>query len=69
MTAAKETAVMRTKILLLLGALMLLAGCGGLPYSDPYASPDSSQQAQCERSGGTWHSQTAVCESKGTPRY
>jgi hypothetical protein len=53
---------MRTKILLVLGALTLLAGCGGLPYSDPYASPDTSSKADCERRGGVWHSTVAVCE-------
>jgi hypothetical protein len=46
-------------ILLALSALTLLAGCGGVPYSDPFASKGS-----CERDGGTWHSTTAVCEKK-----
>lgn len=53
---------MRIKLLLIVGAFMALAGCGGLPYSDPYASPDISKQAECERSGGYWHSTPAVCE-------
>ncbi len=56
---------MKTKILLVLGALTLLAGCGGLPYSDPYgSSPETSAKSDCERAGGTWHSIPAVCESK-----
>jgi ABC-type glycerol-3-phosphate transport system substrate-binding protein len=34
---------MTTKLLLTLAALAVLAGCGGLPYSDPYgASPETS---------------------------
>ena len=45
------------------GALSLLAGCGGLPYSDPYgASPETSAKYECERAGGSWHSRTAICE-------
>jgi len=48
-------------IAIVLGALALLAGCGGLPYSDPYASPDFSQQSQCQRNGGHWDSVMAVC--------
>ena len=51
------------RIVLLLGALGLVVGCGGLPYSDPYASPDFSQQARCERDGGYWNPNAAVCES------
>ena len=47
------------KLVLALGALVLLAGCGGVPYSDPYAS-----KGGCEREGGTWHSTTAVCTPK-----
>ena len=57
---------MTMKVLLVLGALVLLAGCGGLPYSNPYASPDLSQQAECERDGGHWNSVAAVCDS---PHY
>ena len=33
--------------------LALLAGCGGVPYSNPYASPDTSSQRDCELSGGS----------------
>jgi hypothetical protein len=57
-----EAAIMRTNIALVLGALLLLAGCGGVPYSDPFASPDTSSKADCERSGGYWHATPAVCE-------
>jgi len=53
---------MRT-IALLFMALVLLAGCGGMAYSDPYASPDFSQGSQCERNGGYWNSTAAVCEA------
>ena len=52
---------MRTTVIL--GLVIVLAGCGGVPYSNPYASPDFSQRAECERSGGYWHSSPAVCES------
>jgi hypothetical protein len=51
------------RVIMLVLALGLVAGCGGVPYSDPYASPDFSQQAQCERAGGYWNSRGAVCES------
>ena len=51
------------RIVVLIGALALVVGCGGVPYSDPYASPDFSQKAQCERAGGYWNSTAAVCES------
>jgi hypothetical protein len=50
-------------VALVLGAAALLAGCGGVPYSDPYGSPDFAGQAQCERIGGHWHGRPAVCES------
>jgi len=53
---------MRT-LVLLLALLGVLAGCGGAPYSDPYASPDTSRKADCERAGGYWHSNPAVCEA------
>jgi hypothetical protein len=53
---------MRTNIALVLVALALLAGCTGLPYSDPHASPDASSRTACERSGGYWHATPAVCE-------
>ena len=49
-------------IALCLAVLGLLAGCGGVPYSDPYASPDLSKASECERGGGYWHSVPAVCE-------
>jgi hypothetical protein len=52
--------------LIALGALFLLAGCGGMRHSDPYASPDTSTKADCEAAGGYWHSIPAVCE---TPTY
>ena len=48
---------------LILGAVIALAGCGGVPYSDPYGSPDLAGQRQCERIGGFWHGRPAVCES------
>ncbi len=54
---------MRKKLGLVLGAVLLLAGCGGVPYSDPYgASPETSAKDSCERNGGSWHSVPAVCE-------
>ena len=54
---------MTTRIALILGTLLVLAGCGGLPYSDPYgASPETSAKSECERGGGIWHSTPAVCE-------
>ena len=54
---------MTTKIALGLAALLLIAGCGGVPYSDPYgASPQTSAKWECERAGGVWHSTPAVCE-------
>jgi len=53
---------MRT-VMMLLVALVVVAGCGGVPYSDPYASPDTSGKADCERAGGSWHATTAVCEA------
>jgi hypothetical protein len=49
--------------MLLVLALGVLAGCGGVPYSNPYASPDTSQQADCERRAGYWNPNAAVCES------
>ena len=55
---------MRLHILLVLTALTLLAGCGGLPYSDPYGSPNTSKKADCERYGGYWHALLDVCESR-----
>ena len=54
---------MKTMMFAVLGAVMLLAGCGGVPYSDPYgASPETSAKYECERAGGFWHSRPAVCE-------
>ena len=53
---------MRTVMLLLI-TLAVVAGCGGVPSSDPYASPDTSRKADCERAGGSWHAATAVCEA------
>ena len=50
-------------IALLVALLGAVAGCGGVPYSDPYASPDTSGKADCERAGGYWHGTTAVCEA------
>ena len=50
---------MKRTIVLVLGTMMLVTGCGGVPYSDPYAS-----KGGCEREGGTWHAQTAVCMPK-----
>jgi hypothetical protein len=58
---AEDVAVMK-KLAIVLGAAALLTGCGGLPYSDPYASPDLSQKTECERNGGYWHSTPAVCD-------
>jgi hypothetical protein len=49
---------MKITALLILG-LTMLAGCGGVPYSDPFAT-----KAGCEHDGGTWHSTTAVCMPK-----
>ena len=55
---------MTAAISLLLGALLLLAGCGGVSYSDPHgASPYTSAQSECERSNGVWHPSLAVCEN------
>jgi hypothetical protein len=47
------------RVILLLGAVALLAGCGGLPYPDPYVT---SPQAECERNGGFWHANLGICE-------
>ena len=56
---------MRTILaVLLVGIATALAGCGGLPYSDPYASPDFSLKAECERNGGYWNPTASVCESQ-----
>jgi hypothetical protein len=63
-TGGREAAVMRVNFLFVVGALVLLAGCGGLPYSDPYGSPDTSRKADCERAGGYWHDRPAVCEPR-----
>lgn len=63
-TSGREAARMRLHILLVLTVLTLLVGCGGLPYSDPYGSPDTSKKADCERYGGIWHALLAVCESR-----
>jgi hypothetical protein len=63
LTATEDVAVMKSTLVLILGAVALLAGCGGLPYSDPYASPDFSQQAECERAGGHWNTTASVCDS------
>ena len=41
----------------------IVSGCGGVPYSNPYASPDTLSQRDCELSGGYWHSSPAVCEA------
>jgi hypothetical protein len=55
---------MRT--MMLIGTVaVLLAGCGGVPYSDPYASVATSQKADCERTGGKWIASTAVCDTYG----
>ena len=54
---------MMRSMLLVPVALGILAGCGGVPYSDPYASPDFSRQAECERAGGYWNRTAGVCES------
>ena len=54
------------RLTVLIGAVaIILAGCGGVPYSDPYASPSTAQKADCERTGGTWHSTAAVCDTYG----
>ena len=54
---------MRTAVAaLLFVAAATLAGCGGIPYSDPYASPDFSKKDECERAGGRFHHTTSVCE-------
>ena len=58
---------MKRTLLLVIGAVALLAGCGGVPYSDPYASPDFSQAAQCDRDGGYWNRTANVCEM--SPRH
>jgi hypothetical protein len=50
---------MKSTLWLVLAVVMVFAGCGGVPYSDPYAT-----KAGCERDGGTWHSTTAVCMPK-----
>jgi predicted small lipoprotein YifL len=53
---------MRT-IALLLVMLGAIAGCGSVPASGPYASPDTSRQADCDRVGGYWNPNAHVCES------
>ena len=57
---------MRRTLLLVMGALILLAGCGGVPYSDPVsASPDTSAPFWCDRSGGRWRPELGLCEYQG----
>jgi hypothetical protein len=55
---------MRAKVVLLLGALGLLAGCSvGVSY-DPSASADTSwDQRYCDSRGGYWNRNAGVCES------
>ena len=47
--------------------LVAIAGCGGAHYADPYASPDFSRAAQCDRDGGYWNRTANVCEM--SPRH
>ena len=58
---------MTRMLLLVIGAVALLAGCGGAHYADPYASPDFSRAAQCDRDGGYWNRTANVCEM--SPRH
>jgi outer membrane biogenesis lipoprotein LolB len=55
---------MRTRLVLLLSALLLLSGCSvGMSY-DPSASPDTSwDQRDCDLRGGYWNRNAGVCES------
>jgi uncharacterized protein YceK len=57
---------MRT-IVLFLGVLGLVAGCGSASYSNPYASPDTSRdaslKADCDRVAGYWNPNAHVCEA------
>ena len=50
---------MRMSVVLLLGALFVLAGCGEVTSS---ATPAFSRAGECERSGGYWHPALNVCE-------
>ena len=49
---------MRTRLVLILGALFVLAGCGGVSS----ATPTLSRAGECERNGGYWHPALNVCE-------
>ena len=48
---------MRMRVLLLVGTLVVLAGCGGVA-----SVPEFSASRECERSGGYWHPALNVCE-------
>jgi hypothetical protein len=67
LTAAEDVAVMKRTLLVVIGAVALLAGCGGVTAPDPYASPNFSQAAQCDRDGGYWNRTASVCEM--SPRH
>ena len=57
---------MKTDIVFVAGALMLLSGCSvGVSASGyPSASPDTSwDQRYCELQGGYWNRNANVCES------
>ena len=49
---------MRTRILLITGTLLVVAGCGAMTTPTPEFSP----ARECDRSGGYWHPALSVCE-------
>ena len=54
---------MKTRVTLLLAALLLTACSVGMSY-DPSASPQTSwDQRYCELHGGYWNRTAGVCES------
>ncbi len=62
---------MKTRLVLVLGALALLSGCSAGASSDyPAASPSTEleqrawERQRCERWGGYWNRTANICESQ-----
>ena len=45
---------------IMLGAALLFEGCASITASPGTSA--ASRQAECERSGGRWHGDTALCD-------